>query len=199
MDFYEIIADNFKRTIETIALSVDDLAGKIERGSHLMASALLADRKIIACGNGVDAALTQLFVCNLINRFDEERPALPALTLSGDNASVTAIARDGSIDDIFSRQLRALGHAGDVLLCINSTEGAGNLSRAIRTAQERNMGVILMSNSLDGALGALLRPEDVELRIDSTRRASIVEMHTMAIHHFCELIDHILFGSYHPE
>lgn len=199
MDYYQIIADNFQRTIETIALSVDDLAATIERGTELMATALLADRKIIACGNGVDATLAQLFVCNLLNRYEEDRPALPALTLSADNASVTAIAQAGSINEIFSRQLRALGHAGDVLLCINSSAGAANLSQAVRTAQERNMGVIVMSNSLDSELGVLLRPEDLELRINATRRARIVEMHTMAIHNFCELIDHSLFGTYNPE
>lgn len=199
MDYYRIIADNFKNTIETIALSVDDLAERIERGSQLMASALLADRKLIACGNGADAVLAQLFVCTLLNRFEEDRPALPALTLNADSATVTAIARDASVDEIFSRQLRALGHAGDVLLCINSAESAVNLSRAVRTAQERNMGVIVMSNSLDDEIGALIRPEDVELRISSTRRARIVEMHTMAIHTFCELIDHSLFGTYSPE
>jgi D-sedoheptulose 7-phosphate isomerase len=199
MDNYKIIADNFKRTIETIALSVDDLAGKIERGAQIMATALLADRKILACGNGVDAALAQLFVCNLLNRFEEDRPALPALTLGADHASITGIARDGSYNEIFSRQLRALGHAGDVLLCINSSAAAGNLARAVQTGQERNMGIIVMSNSLDDELGSLIRPEDVELRINATRRARIVEMHTMAIHNFCELIEHSLFGTYTPE
>jgi phosphoheptose isomerase len=199
MDYYTIIADNFKRTIETIALSVDDLAGKIERGSQLMSEALLADRKIIACGNGVDAALAQLFVCNLLNRFEDDRPALPALTLGGDFASITGIAQDASQSEIFSRQLRALGHAGDVLLCINSSQGASNLARVVRTGQERNMGIIVMSNSLDDVLGVLLRPEDVELRIHASRRARIVELHTMAIHSFCELIEYSLFGTYRAE
>lgn len=199
MDCYRIIADNFNRTIETIAASVDALAGGIERGSQLMASALLADRKIIACGNGVDAALAQLFACNLLNRFEEDRPALPALTLAADNASITGIARDGSPNEIFSRQLRALGQAGDVLLCINSSEGASSLVRAVQTAQERNMGIIVMSNSLETELGLLIRPEDVELRINATRRARIVELHTMALHSICELIDQRLFGTYDPE
>ena len=164
-----------------------------------MGEALLADRKIIACGNGVDAALAQLFVCNLLNRFEDDRPALPALTLGGDFASITGIAQEVSHNEIFSRQLRALGHAGDVLLCINSSEGANNLARAVRTGQERNMGIIVMSNSLDDELSLLMRPEDVELRIHASRRARIVELHTMAIHSFCELIEHSLFGTYNPD
>lgn len=199
MDYYQIIADNFQSTIETIAMSVDDLATMIERGSQLMATALLADRKIIACGNGVDAVLAQLFACNLLNRFEQDRPALPALALGAGNANITAIAQSGTFNDIFSRQLRALGQAGDVLLCINSSEGDGNLSRAVQTAQERNMGVIVMSNPRDSALGVLMRPEDVELRVNAMRPARVVEMHTMAIHNFCELIDHSLFGTYNRE
>lgn len=199
MDYYKIIAENFKRTIETIALSVDNIAGKIEHGSQLISEALLSDRKIIACGNGVDAALAQLFVCNLLNRFEHDRPALPALTLGGELASITGIAQDASQNEIFSRQLRALGHAGDVLICINSAAGASNLARAVRTGQERNMGIIVMSNSLDDELGLLMRPEDIELRIHASRRARIVELHTMVIHSFCELIEHSLFGTYSPE
>jgi len=199
MDYYQIIANNFQTTIETIALSVDDLAEKIELGSQLMTRALLTDRKIFACGNGADAALAQLFACNLLDRFEEDRPALPALTLGTDQASVTAIARSGSFNDIFSRQLRALGQAGDVLLCINSGAAAANLSRAVQTAQERNMGIIVMTNPQDSALGALVRPEDVELRVNAKRQARIVELYTMVIHCFCELIDNSLFGAYNQE
>lgn len=199
MGYYQIIADNFQSTIETIAMSADDLATTIERGSQLMARALLAERKVIACGNGVDAALAQLFTCNLLNRFEQDRPALPALSLAADNASLTAIAQSGAYNDIFSRQLRALGQAGDVLLCINSADGASNLLRAVSAAQERDMGVIVMTHTHDNTLGAVMRSEDVALQVNATRQARVVELHTMAIHNFCELIDHSLFGSYHQE
>jgi len=199
MAYYQIIADNFQSTIETIAMSADDLAATIERGSQLMARALLAERKIIACGNGVDAALAQLFTCNLLNRFEQDRPALPALSLAADNASLTAIAQAGAYNDIFSRQLRALGQAGDVLLCINSADGASNLVRAVSAAQERAMGVIVMTHTRDNMLGAVMRPEDVALQVNATRQARVVELHTIAIHNFCELIDHSLFGSYRQE
>jgi D-sedoheptulose 7-phosphate isomerase len=199
MDYYQIIANNFQTTIETIALSVDDLAQGMEQGSQLMTRALLEDRKIIACGNGVDAAVAQLFACNLLDRFEEDRPALPALALGTDHASLTAIAESGSIHDIFSRQLRAFGQAGDVLLCVSSGAGTTNLSHAVQTAQDRNMGVVVMSNAQDVILGALLRPEDVELRVNARRQARTVELHTMIIHSICELIDHNLFGTYNQE
>jgi phosphoheptose isomerase len=199
MDYYPIIAESFQHTIETIAMSVDDLAGAIAAGSQLMTSALLADRKIIVCGNGVDAAVAQIFACNLLDRFEHDRPALPAISLAADNASVTAIAQSGAFNDIFSRQLRALGQPGDVLLCISSGEGASNLLRAVQTAQERNMAVVAMTSTRDSTLSAIIRPEDAELRVNATRQARVVEMHTMAIHSFCELIDRSLFGSHNLE
>jgi phosphoheptose isomerase len=199
MDYYQIISDNFQGTIETIALSVDTLAGPVGRASEMIVGALLEDHKVIACGNGVDATLAQLFSCNLISRFEHERPALPALALTSDGACITAIADTGSLSDIYSRQLRALGQAGDVLLCISSAGEANNLLRAVQAAHERNMAVVVLSNATDGELGTLLQPEDVEIRIDSLRRSRVVELHTMTIHCLCELIEHSLFGSYNRE
>jgi D-sedoheptulose 7-phosphate isomerase len=199
MDHYQIIAANFQDTIETIAMSVDTLADSIEKGSQLMVEALLADRKVITCGNGVDGALAQLFTCNLLDRFEAERPALPALTLGTDHASITAIAQSSGINNIFSRQLQALGQAGDVLLCFNSSAAAGNVLRAVQTARERNIGIIVMSNSQDEEISTLLRAQDVDLQIHATRQVRIVELYTMVIHCFCELIDHRLFGTYTRE
>ena len=199
MDYYQIIAESFQSTIETIALSVDQLAGPIENGCQLMTQALLEDRKIVACGNGVDAALAQLFTSNLLSRFEHERPALPALTLGGDGASLTAIVQSSGVNDIFSRQVRALGQPGDVLLCISSSTGANNLLRAVQAAHERNMSVVALSNTRDIELSTLMRAEDVELRVDAARQPRVVEIHTMAIHCLCELIDHSLFGTYNQE
>ena len=199
MDHYKIIAENFQDTIETIAMSVDTLAGTIEKGSQLMVEALLSDRKIIACGNGVDGALAQLFACILLDRFEADRPALPALTLGTDHTSLTAIAHSTGINDIFSRQLQALGQAGDVLVCFSSQLGADNLLQTVRTAQERDIGIIVLSSSLDEDLSSLLRPEDVNLQIKAARQARIVELYTMIIHSFCEMIDQSLFGTYNRD
>ena len=199
MDYYQIISSNFQSTIETIAASVDTLAEPVNRASELMVRALLADRKIITCGNGVDGALAQLFACNLLSRFEHDRPALPALALNSDGTSLTAIAETGGLNDIYSRQLRALGQPGDVLLCISSAGEANNLLRATQAAHERNMGVVALSNATDSELGTLLHPEDVEIRIDSLRRPRVVELHTMTLNCLCELIEHSLFGSYNQD
>lgn len=199
MDYYQIISENFQNTIETIAVSVDSMAGPIESASQLMVGALLEDHKIIACGNGVDGALAQLFTCNLLSRFEHDRPALPALTLGSDGSNVTAIAQAGGLIDVYSRQLRALGQQGDVLLSINSSDEASNILRTVQAAHDRNMKVVALSNNADSELSSLLGPDDVELRISNPRRPRIVELHTMVIHCLCELIEHNLFGSYHQE
>jgi D-sedoheptulose 7-phosphate isomerase len=199
MDHYKIIAEKFQATIETIAMSVDTLADTIEKGSQLMVEALLSDRKIIACGNGGDAALAQLFTCNLLDRYEADRPALPALTLGTDTASLTAIAHSSGLSEIFSRQLQALGQAGDVLLCFSSSARAENLVRVVQTARERNIAVIVMSNEQSDDYGSLLAAEDVDIHIHISEQARSVELYTMVIHSFCELIDHSLFGTYNRE
>ncbi|MFT6052539.1 MAG: D-sedoheptulose 7-phosphate isomerase [Halioglobus sp.] len=199
MDFYSIIARNFQDNIETIALSVDVLAEPMERAAMLMTNALLQDKKIMVCGNGPDGALAQLFTCTMLNRFENERPALPALLLSNDAGSITAIAGTSGINDIFSRPVRALGQAGDILLCISSGDGHNNLIRAVQAAHERHVDVIALSNTDSGELSTLIRSEDVELKVNAPRRPRVLEIQTMVIHSLCELIDHTLFDSYTRE
>ena len=196
MDFYQIIAQNFQASIETIAVSVDVLAAPMEQSTNMMTRALLADGKILACGNGPDAALVQLFSSTLLNRLENERPALPAISLVSDTASSTAIATTSGINDIYSRQVRALGQSGDILLCISSGDGHNNLIRAVQAAHERNMTVIALSNCDSGELSTLIRSEDVELQVNAPRRPTVIEIQTMVIHSLCELIDRSLFDSY---
>jgi D-sedoheptulose 7-phosphate isomerase len=196
MDFYQIIAGNFQANIETISLCVDDLAPPIERSTHIITAALLEDCKIMVCGNGPDAALTQLFTSTLLSRLENERPALPALSLCSDAASLTAIATSGGLNELFSRQVRALGQQGDVLVCISSGEGHNNLIRAVQAAHERNMNVIALSNTHSGELSSLIQSEDVMLQVNAPRRTSVIEIQTMVIHTLCELIDRTLFDSY---
>ncbi|MEH6568167.1 MAG: SIS domain-containing protein [Halioglobus sp.] len=199
MDYYQRIAGNFQQTVELIAMSVDTLALPIEQGSTLMTEALLQDRTIMACGNGPDAALSQIFVSNLLNRFEYDRPALPALSLGTDAASLTAIATTNSVDNIFARQIHALGQTGDILLCINSGAGHDNLINAIRAAQDRNMPVIALSSGIDERFRGALGPNEVELFADTDSQPRAVELHTMIIQNLCEMIELSLFGSYDQE
>ena len=196
MDFYQIIASSFQSTIESISLSVDDLAEPLEHASGVMTNALVNDHKIVACGNGADAAIAQLLVCHLQHNPEQERPGLPAIALSQDAASITAIANYEGIDEIYSRQLNALGQAGDVLVCINSATATANLERAIQSGHKRNMPVLLLSTPQDTKLVDLLEPDDIALVVSADRQKRALELHTMVIHTLCELIDHNLFGSF---
>ena len=198
MDSYQIIANSFQSTIESISLSVDDLAEPLERASGVMTNALVNDRKIIACGNGADAAIAQLLVCHLQHNSEQERPGLPAMALSQDAASITAIASHEGLDEIYSRQLNALGQEGDVLVCINSATATApaNLERVIQSGHKRNMPVLLLSTTRDSTLIDLLEPEDVAMMVNAARQTRALELHAMVIHSLCELIDHNLFGSF---
>jgi len=195
MNYYQKISENFQQTIELIAMSVDSLAEPIEHGSKIMSDALLNDRKIIACGNGPDCAIAQLFVSNLLNRFEQERPALPALSLGLDASSLTAIATGNHTNDLFARQIHALGQTDDVLLCISSGNSHTNLLKAIQAAHERNMAVVAVSNNSGGQLTSLLTGVDIELAVSAQRQPRVVELHTMIIQCLCEMIELGLFGS----
>ncbi|GAB5453316.1 MAG: SIS domain-containing protein [Halioglobus sp.] len=199
MDYYDIIASKFHATLEAISLSVDNLADGIEAASRLMSDCLLQDGKIFACGNGADAALAQIFVSHLLSSYEHERPALPALLLSNDSATLGAIAGDSGVNDVYARQLRALGSAGDVLLCINSTGASANLAQAMQSAQQGNMGVVILSNALDDELPAQAGDSDVTLRFDPMQGATLLEMQLITLHSLCALVDHSLFGSYSTE
>ena len=199
MDYYQRIAGNFQQAIELIAMSVDSLAQPIEHASQSMSEALLNDRKIIACGNGPDGALTQLFVSNLLNRFEHERPALPAISLGLDAASLTAIATTDHINDIYARQIQALGQTDDVLLCITSGSCHTNLVKAIQSARDRNMLVVVLSNTGNDQLGAVLGEGDIALQVSAARQSRVVELHTMIIQCLCEMIELSLFGSHDQE
>lgn len=196
MDAYDTISRQFQDTIETIAMSVDTLAPAISAGSALMAQTLIDDRKIVACGNGPDAAMAQLFVGHLLSRFEAERPALPALALGSESTAASAITQVTGINDVFSRPLRALGNQGDVLLCIASTEATTNLIRAVQAAHDRNMAVVLLSNSGERELENLLDDSDIAVHVPSHHTSRVLEMHTMVIHCLCTLIEHALFGHY---
>ena len=196
MDHYQFIAERFQDTIETITLSVDDLAGPLAEAADCMVKSLLDDRKIICCGNGVDAALAQLFTCYLVDSLHVDRPALPAMTLGAELAGLTAVAGSNGFDDIFSRQLQALGQPGDVLLCINTAEGEPGLLRAVEAARERNMIVVALTNNRGEALAAVLSQQDITLRVNAPDRARCLEVQAMAVHSLCELIDNQLFGAY---
>jgi len=196
VDYYQIIARRFQSTMENIAMSVDQLAGPMGEASELMTQTLLQDGKIICCGNGVDASQAQFFTTCLLTGLEDERPALPALHLSGDAATITAIATGDGLGDIYSRQIRACAQEGDLLLLLNSARADNSLILAMEASRERNMGLVALSNRGDDILGAGAQPGDVVLNVDAATRAQVIELQTMVLHGLCQLIEYGLFGGH---
>ncbi len=145
MDMQHRIKQLFTDSIETKTRAMDVLGPSIEQGSQLMVSALLSERKILSCGNGGSAGDAQHFSSELLNRFERERPSLPAIALTTDSSTITSIANDYSYDEVFSKQIRALGQAGDVLLAISTSGNSANVLQAIQAAHDRDMQVVALT------------------------------------------------------
>ncbi|NLY12869.1 MAG: phosphoheptose isomerase [Gammaproteobacteria bacterium] len=185
----------FQASIETKQNALTVLPPAIENASLMMVSALLNEGKILACGNGGSAGDAQHFSSEMLNRFERERPSLPAIALTTDSSTITSIANDYSYDEVFSKQIRALGQAGDVLLAISTSGNSANVLQAIHAAHDRNMHVVALTGRDGGQIAPLLLPDDVEIRVPSNVTARVQEVHLLIIHSLCDLIDHQLFGS----
>ncbi|SDR75882.1 phosphoheptose isomerase [Halopseudomonas xinjiangensis] len=195
MDMQHRIKQLFTDSIETKTRSMDVLGPSIEQASQVMVNSLLSEGKILCCGNGGSAGDSQHFSSELLNRFERERPSLPAISLTTDTSTLTSIANDYSYEQVFSKQIRALGQPGDVLLAISTSGNSANVLQAIQAAHDRDMAVVALTGRDGGAMASLLLPEDVEIRVPARSTARIQEVHLLAIHCLCDLIDRQLFGS----
>jgi len=195
MDPLSRVRDHFAESIATKQTSADAIAESIAVAGRVMSDALLADCKILSCGNGGSAADAQHFSSELLNRFEMERPGLPAMALTTDASTVTSISNDYSYEEIFSKQVRALGKPGDVLLGISTSGNSENVIRAIDAAHERGMKVVAFSGRDGGRMADMFAEGDVEIRVPATRTARIQEVHLLVIHCLCDLIDTTLLGS----
>ena len=171
------------------------LAPRIAAAARLMTRALLEDGKILSCGNGGSAADAQHFSSELLNRFELERPGLPAVALTTDSSTLTSIGNDYSFVEIFAKQVRALGSPGDVLLAISTSGNSENVVRAIRAAHERGLHVVALTGRDGGNVAASLKPDDIEIRVPAERTCRVQEVHLLAIHCLCDLIDCELLGQ----
>jgi len=189
------VNNNFSQHLETIQAVATELAPIIARAGNLCLTALLADRKILSCGNGGSAADAQHFSSELLNRFELERPGLPAIALTTDSSTITSIANDYHYEEIFSKQVRALGQPGDVLLAISTSGNSANVIRAIETAHEREMVVVALNGRDGGEISSLLKESDVDILVRGPSTARVQETHIIVIHCLCDLIDHQLLGQ----
>ena len=171
------------------------LAQPIADAAQAMVACLMNDGKILACGNGGSAGDAQHFAAELINRFEVERPGLAAIALTTDSSVLTSIANDYDFVQIFSKQVRALGMDGDVLLAISTSGNSPNVIEAIHAAHERNMPVVALTGRDGGKMAALLKPTDFHICVPTKSTARIQEVHLLALHCMCDLIDHIILGG----
>jgi D-sedoheptulose 7-phosphate isomerase len=195
MDLISRINQNFQDSISTKQVAADLLAEPLATASQMITQCLLGGGKILSCGNGGSAGDAQHFSSEMLNRFEMERPGLPAVALTTDSSTLTSIANDYSYDQVFSKQVSALGQQGDILLAISTSGGSTNVNRAIEAAHEREMQVVALSGKQGGEMASLLTADDVEIRVPSDSTARIQEVHLLAIHCICDLVDHQLLGQ----
>ena len=189
------INTHFEQSVRTLQQAMLELGPVIAAGAGAMIRALLTDRKILACGNGGSAADAQHFSSELLNRFERERPGLPAIALTTDTSTLTSIANDYHFEAVFAKQVRALGQGGDVLFAITTSGNSPNILRAVEAAHERDMVCVALNGRDGGQLNDILRDGDINICANGPSTARIQEVHGLVIHCLCDLIDFQLLGQ----
>ena len=189
------VREHFEQSIATKREAAGALAPAIVCAAQSITRCLLGDGKVLSCGNGGSAGDAQHFSSEMLNRFERERPGLPAIALTTDSSTITSIANDYAYEDIFSKQVRALAKPGDVLLAITTSGNSENVVRAVKAAHERKARVVGLTGRDGGVLAGLFRETDVEIRVPATNTARIQEVHLLVIHCICDLIDRELLGA----
>jgi D-sedoheptulose 7-phosphate isomerase len=187
------VKKHFFDSIETKQKAAETMSADIVLAIKLMHQALNSEKKILACGNGGSAADAQHFAAELVGRFERERRELPAMALSTDSSILTAIANDYSYEVIFSKQVKALGQKGDVLLGISTSGNSANVIAAIEAAHLKGMSVIAFTGKDGGKIKNILKNSDVHLCVPADRTARIQETHLLLLHCLCDGVDHLMF------
>ncbi|MHB1941785.1 MAG: phosphoheptose isomerase [Acidiferrobacteraceae bacterium] len=193
-DLIAQVARNFDDSIALKRRCRDELAPMIVLAASKMIESLLNDHKILACGNGGSAADAQHFSSELLNRFEVERLGLAAVALTTDASTITSIANDRHFEEIFARQVVALGQPGDILLAISTSGNSPNVLRAVQAAHQRGMTCVALNGRDGGLLSGALAASDVDIRVPGSVTARIQEMHIAVIHSLCDLMDSCLLG-----
>ena len=195
MDLIARIGQQFQDSAQTKLTAAAQITAPIAGAVELMVASLRANGKIMACGNGGSAADAQHFAAELVVRFERERAPLAALALTTDSSILTSAANDYRYEEVFAKQVRALGSANDVLLAISTSGNSASVLEAITAAHERQMRVVALTGKDGGKLAALLGPNDIEIRVPAERTARIQEVHLLTVHCLCDGIDTLLLGD----
>ena len=192
MEPIEHIRRNFLDSISAKQQALETAAPAIARAATVLAQALSGGARVLCCGNGGSAADAQHFSSELLNHYEVERAGLPAIALTTDSSTLTSLANDYGYPEVFARQVHALGRPGDILLAITTSGNSGNILRAIAAAHRRGMQVIALSGRDGGGIPELLQEGDTEIRAPGSSTARIQEVHLLAIHCLCDLIDKLI-------
>lgn len=195
MDLQTRISQHFTDSAQLKLQAVELLSEPLARASEKMVQCLMNEGKILACGNGGSAADAQHFAAELLNRFEIERPPLAAVALTTDTSTLTSIANDYDYNQVFSKQVRGLGQAGDVLLAISTSGNSPNVIEAIHAAHDRQMIVVALTGKKGGKMAGLLGPDDIHLCVPADKTARIQEVHLVCLHCMCDAIDCLLLGA----
>jgi D-sedoheptulose 7-phosphate isomerase len=195
MNDEEAIRRQFEDSIAAKQKALQALVGPIARAAHAMTDSLRRGGKILACGNGGSAGDAQHFSAELLNRFERERPGLAAVALTTDSSTLTAIANDYAYEQVFSKQVQALGRPEDCLLAISTSGNSPNVVEAIRAARERKVTVVALTGRDGGRMAQALGPADHEIRVPAERTSRIQEVHLVVIHCLCDAIDRALYPA----
>ena len=194
MPLYDRILGHFQSAAQTQLNAAEALAPAIEQAARHMVHCLTQGGKILACGNGGSAADAQHFVSKMINRFEQERPGLAAISLTADTSTLTSIANDLAYEQVFARQVKALGQPGDILLAISTSGNSHNVLQAVAAAHARSMPVIALTGRSGGGLAEQMQEDDVFLCVPAESTARIQEIHLLTIHCLCDAVDSVLLG-----
>lgn len=195
MSLQDRVINHFSDSIQVKQEAMTSLCELIAYAAQTIVESLVNDKKILACGNGGSAGDAQHFSSEMLNRFERERPALPAIALTTDTMTITSVANDYNFDEVFAKQLRALGQAGDILLVYTTSGNSSNIINTVKTAHDKEITVIALTGKDGGALASVLNETDIEIRVPSESTARIQEVHLLITHCLCDLIDSQLFGG----
>jgi DnaA initiator-associating protein len=189
----EKIHAHFAESIQTTIVAAEALPEVIEKAAIVLSETLIRGNKILVCGNGGAAALAQIFASHLLNKYEKERPSLPAIAITADSALLSAIATDSHFNEIYAKQISALSQDGDLLLVISHGGNSRNVIKAVETALSKNLQIIVLNGVDGGELAGLLGSEDIEIRAPSDKGSRIEEIHLLVINCLSDLIDQQLF------
>ena len=190
-----LLTQHFHDHIEVAQRSLESLLDPLEQAITLCHRTVTTNGKVLACGNGGSAADSQHFVAELVGRFERERQPLAAVSLSTDTSILTAVGNDYGFEQVFSRQVTALGQQGDILLGISTSGNSANVLKAIDAAHEKGMSVIALTGRDGGQMSARLNDNDVHLCVPHPRTMRIQEMHIVLLHLICEGVDALILGE----